>query len=63
MEVMVFKAEAKNISLTYDLSESLPFEIITDGNRLRQILINLVSNAVKYTQEGFVKVSAYLDSD
>jgi len=33
-------------------------KIITDQNRLRQILINLLSNGIKYTRKGFVKLFA-----
>lgn len=48
----------------YDYLESalpLPEYIYSDGNRIKQVLINLVSNALKYTQKGFVQISAALN--
>ena len=35
---------------------------MTDGNRVKQILINLISNAIKYTSRGFVKISTEVDN-
>ena len=39
----------KKIELKANISQDFPSEILIDGNRVQQILINLVSNAVKYT--------------
>ena len=47
-------AENKNIALSTALE---PVEIQGDGMRLEQIVVNLVENAIKYTDEGSVKVS------
>ncbi len=48
-------AEEKGLELTFSLSPGLPEEILTDSHRLQQILRNLLTNAVKFTEEGFVK--------
>lgn len=51
-------ARNKNLDLYMDLDPNLPKYIQADGSRLRQILINLLTNAVKYTEKGFVEFSA-----
>ncbi|WP_416398064.1 response regulator [Allohahella sp. A8] len=50
-------AEDKGIELLFKTSEMLPEAIMTDAVRLRQILINLIGNAVKFTHEGSVTLT------
>ncbi len=47
----------KNISLIFDIEEELPKNIITDPQRLQQILRNLLSNAVKFTEHGSITMT------
>ena len=51
-------AAAKGLSLSLHLADSLPAGVMTDGQRLRQILHNLCANAVKFTEHGQVGLSA-----
>ncbi|NUY80734.1 response regulator [Flavobacterium sp. MAH-1] len=51
-------ATNKHIELNWDIDDELDDNFISDPYRLRQILTNLISNAIKFTQEGSVQVSA-----
>jgi len=49
-------AKEKGLGFQAQLDESLPESMVSDAARLRQIAINLVSNAIKFTDKGFVSV-------
>jgi two-component system, sensor histidine kinase len=55
----IFKhtAQEKRLELVVDLDPSLPQYVLGDAQRLRQVLINIVGNAVKFTKNGNIKIS------
>jgi signal transduction histidine kinase/AmiR/NasT family two-component response regulator len=57
LEVLAARAAEKDIELACQVSNRVPDLIIGDANRLRQILMNLVGNAIKFTDEGEVFVT------
>ena len=63
-ELMRVRADERNLALGVEYGPSIPDVIHTDPTRFRQILLNLVGNALKFTESGAVKIIARLaDSD
>jgi PAS domain S-box-containing protein len=52
----------KDLKLSITLDENIPEKIVTDENRLYQVITNLVSNAVKFSEKGEIKLNMVLDS-
>ncbi len=65
IDLFAAKAAQKGLELAYHLEESTPQAIVQDSTRLRQVLANLVGNAVKFTTQGeiVVSVGSELDKD
>lgn len=60
VQIMQFKADEKKIYLQYEPDGSLPEHIYTDAGKLKQIITNLVGNAIKFTTTGGVKIVSRL---
>ena len=56
MSLFRYLARSKEIELKVHVEEDVPVGLIGDPNRLRQILLNLVGNAIKFTERGFVEL-------
>ena len=46
----------KKVELLYDIDPKMPHKLYGDAQRIRQIILNLMNNAIKFTEEGFVKL-------
>ena len=59
-ELILEKAAAKNLPIDIEIDPALPVVMRGDAMRLQQILLNFLSNAVKFTEQGHIKLSARL---
>ena len=61
VQIIEIRALEKNISLSMEYAVDIPKVLIGDENRINQIIMNFLSNAVKFTNEGGVSISAKLE--
>ncbi len=59
LDLLAPKAAEKNLDLAYVVEDSIPKILVGDSTRLRQILVNLISNAVKFTPAGQVVIEVF----
>jgi len=57
MKTMALRAHQKGLELAYEVDPEVPSRLVGDPGRLRQILVNLVGNAIKFTKDGEVLVA------
>ena len=60
IQILNFKAEEKGLELSYSMEDSVPELVMGDPTRLHQILVNLLGNAVKFTETGQVDLQLEL---
>ena len=63
VDLLSMKINQKDIKVITFFSEELPSELVGDAQRVRQVLLNLIGNAVKFTQVGSVKIQLKLNHD
>ncbi|MFT3694334.1 MAG: ATP-binding protein [Kofleriaceae bacterium] len=57
MRALATRAHRKNLELVYDVAAEIPDSLVGDSGRIRQIVLNLVGNAIKFTERGEVVVN------
>ena len=57
MKALAVRADQKGLELIYEVQQSVPEALLGDPGRIRQILVNLVGNAIKFTERGEILVS------
>jgi len=63
LDVVAPLAAGQSLDLVYKVDSDIPATVLTDGNRVRQVLVNLLTNAVKFTRTGEVALLVGRSSD
>jgi PAS domain S-box-containing protein len=63
VKVLKVKADEKSIYLDLNITTPMPAHVLSDPSRLRQVMTNLVGNAIKFTEEGGVKLNISHDAE
>lgn len=62
-DLVYLRVQEKKISLWCEVKEDIPLYIVGDKKRIRQVILNLVNNAIKFTDRGQINIVAYMHSN
>ena len=62
-DMFILQSSTKGLELTYNLAAGVPHSVISDERRLKQVIINLLSNALKFTNEGSITIEVEFDTN
>ena len=54
LDLLAHRAHEQGLALAAAVADDVPAQVLGDGDRLRQVLINLVNNGIKFTERGGV---------
>jgi len=63
LEMVGARVEEKQLALIFTIAPNVPTSLLGDPTRLRQVLLNLIGNAIKFTEDGTVSVDVTLNED
>ncbi len=62
VKMLKFKSDQKDLFLKYEVDKNIPTFLVGDSLRVKQILINLINNAIKFTSQGGISINCRLES-
>ncbi|HTN20581.1 MAG TPA: response regulator [Pelobium sp.] len=62
-DIITFQAQNKGLEVLLNIDPNLPRFVFIDNTRLKQVLVNLLGNAVKFTEQGEIELKIYAESD
>lgn len=62
-DMFTLQATSKGLELSINFADNVPHIVVSDERRLKQVIINLLSNALKFTNEGSITIEVEFDTN